>query len=142
MSRNVVTRFHFFLGLFGLLMGFSLHRMGFGDYAELHQLFIFADLRLLYSFMGAVVVASIGFSIVARKQSVASKPFHKGSIVGGILFGIGWAITGACPSVVLVHLGEGKFIAIATLLGVVFGVWLFAKLKPRYFRWSMGSCGF
>lgn len=142
MSEQQRIRYHLLLGLFGLLMGFSLHRMGFSDYGELHKMFTFQDFRLLIIFCGAVVIAALGFTLVARGKKVVHKPLHKGTVPGGILFGIGWALTGACPSVVLVHIGEGKLIAIATLTGIMCGVWLFRFLKPRLFRWPTGACDF
>lgn len=133
---------HCKLGFFGLAMGVILHRIGFSDYGELHKLFIFSDLRLLYTFAGAVIFAAIGFIILTKGKFFSQRPFHKGIIPGGILFGIGWALCGACPSIVFVQLGEGKIAALATMAGIFFGVWLFAKLKPKFFRWSTGACDF
>jgi len=133
-------RSHIFLGLFGLLMGMSLTFIGFADYGEVHRMFVFADLRLLLAFAGAVMLSMVGFAVLAHGKNLARKPLHKGSVPGGILFGLGWAITGACPSVALVQLGEGYLPALATLCGIVAGVWSYRLLQARYFHWDTGAC--
>lgn len=134
------ARQHVFLGLFGLIMGFCLHRIGFSDFNEVHRLFVLADFRLFFTFLGAVALAMVGFAVLARGKHIASKPYHRGSITGGMMFGAGWAVTGACPSVVLIHIGEGKLAALATAVGIVVGVFAYSKLKPKYFRWTSGAC--
>ena len=65
---------------------------------------------------------------------------HPGSAIGGLLFGIGWALGGACPGVALVQLGEGQLAAGLTLIGIFSGNWLYAAAHERFFRWSSRSC--
>jgi len=138
--RNSALRYHFLLGVFGFLLGFTLYCIGFADYGEVHRLFILDDLRMLLSFIGAVMFAAIGFLILGRGHKIQPKPFHKGIIPGSTLFGVGWAITGACPAIAMVQLGSGSMPAIITALGILTGAWIFRKLQPRYFRWDTGSC--
>jgi uncharacterized membrane protein YedE/YeeE len=128
-------------GLFGLLLGFSLSWMGFADFGEVHRMFTFADLRLFLTFVGGVALTGAGFAILSRGKSLAPKPLHKGTIVGGVLFGVGWAITGACPGAALVQLGEGQLIALVTLGGIFAGTLLYRPLHARLFRWDRGACG-
>jgi hypothetical protein len=137
---NNHLRSHLFLGLFGLLMGMSLTFIGFADYGELHRMFVFADLRLLLVFAGGVALSMVGFAVLARGKKLPRKPLHKGSVPGGILFGLGWAITGACPSVALVQLGEGYLPALATMAGIVTGVLTYRWMQARYFHWDTGAC--
>ncbi len=138
--RNSTLRYHVLLGVFGFLLGFALYCIGFADFGEVHRMFILDDLRMLLSFMGAVMLAAIGFLIVGRGHKIQAKPFHKGIIPGSSLFGLGWAITGACPAIAMAQLGGGSMPAIITALGILAGVWIFRKLQPRYFRWDTGSC--
>jgi len=137
---GTILKSHLKLGFFGLAMGYALSRMGFGDYGEVHRLFTMADLRLLLAFGGGVMVAMFGFIVFARGKKLPKKPLHKGTIVGGILFGTGWAITGACPSIALVQIGQGYLPAIFTVLGILFGVSIYPKIHARYFRWDTGAC--
>ena len=131
---------HGIVALFGLVMGFCLSRIGFSNYDELYRMFLFSDFRLLLSFAGAVGIAMIGFALLARREQLPAKPLHRGTAIGAVLFGIGWAITGACPSIALVQLGEGRLPAVATIAGLLLGIWLHKKLKARFFRWDGGGC--
>ncbi len=125
----------------GLAMGFVVARIGFANYDELHRMFIFADLRMLFSFAGAVVLSMIILALFSKKIPKQNKIFQPGTIPGSMLFGFGWAISGACPSLVFVQLGSGKLAAIFTLVGIYLGVLLHKKIHARYFRWDTGSCG-
>lgn len=126
---------------FGSAMGFGLARMGFADFAEVQRLFSFTDTRLLFCFATAVGIGMIGFALLGRgRPTPAPRRVHRGTVPGGVLFGIGWALTGACPSVVLVQLGQGYLPALITAGGILAGVWAYRSLNRRYLRWDTGSC--
>ena len=57
-----------------------------------------------------------------------SKPFNKGQIIGGTLFGLGWAITGACPDPLFAQMGTGASIVAVTFLSAVAGTWIYGLL--------------
>ncbi len=128
------------LGAGGLLLGFSLSRIGFTDYGELFGMFTFADLRMLWVFAGAVGLCALGFFLIDRRLYRTTRRVHPGVVPGGILFGVGWVLCGACPAVPLVQLGEGKLAALFTLLGVALGTLLYRRVHARAFRWDTGSC--
>jgi uncharacterized protein len=134
-QRQVVV-----LGAGGLALGFCLTRIGFTDYGELHRMLTFQDLRLLFVFAGAVALSFIGFAVFARGKSLPKKPFHAGTIPGGVLFGAGWAISGACPAVAMIQIGQGQIAALLTLAGMLAGSWLYPRFQARYFRYDTGSC--
>ncbi len=127
----------------GLAMGAVLQRIGFADYDEVHRMFIFSDLRLLFTFVLAVAFsATVFFALrLLRGMAYEPKPYHPGVVPGSITFGFGWAICGACPAIVFVQLGEGKIAALATLAGILLGVRLYRVLHARYLQWDTGSCG-
>jgi uncharacterized membrane protein YedE/YeeE len=62
---------------------------------------------------------------------VHPKAEHPGNIVGGILFGIGWSVTGMCPGPIFVNIGEGKLYALAALAGVLAGTAAFGVLYGK-----------
>ncbi len=124
----------------GLGMGFALSRIGFSNYGELHRMFVFSDFRLLFTFAGAVLLTMIGFQVLARGQRIPRKPFHPGTIPGSILFGAGWALTGSCPGIAIVQIGEGQLAAAFTLLGILFGVWAHRQAHAHIFSWDTGAC--
>jgi uncharacterized membrane protein YedE/YeeE len=78
--------------------------------------------------------------VLARGKRLAHRAFHKGTIPGGILFGAGWSLTGACPTGALVQIGEGKLMAGVTVLGIAFGAWVYPLLHRRFFRWPQQAC--
>ena len=128
--------------LVGLAFGVMLSRIGFSSWDEVHRMFTFADPRLLLTFGVAVVALTISWQVIARfsKPRWAPRPIHRGSLAGGVLFGAGWALCGACPSIALVQLGEGQLGALLTLAGIFLGNWLYSVVHERYFRWTMATC--
>ncbi|MGD8711456.1 MAG: YeeE/YedE thiosulfate transporter family protein [Thiohalophilus sp.] len=133
-------RMYLSYGLIGLLMGYVVARIGFGNYDELHKMFVLNDLRMLFAFAGAVALSMIVFLILSRRLPKQNKFFQPGTIPGSMLFGFGWAVCGACPSMVFVQLGAGKIPAVMTLVGIILGVYLHKKTHARFFRWDTGSC--
>jgi uncharacterized protein len=122
--------------VFGLLLGFSLSHIGFGDFGEVHRMFTFADLRLVLTFAGAVALCAAGFVALSRRWRFVPRPAQAASAVGGVVFGLGWALSGACPGIVLVQLGEGRMMAGLTLGGIFAGTWLFGLAQRR---WGIGA---
>lgn len=59
----------------------------------------------------------------------SKKQFTKGNIYGGVLFGFGWAITGACPGPLFAQIGTGATVIIITLLSAVAGTWVYGRFK-------------
>jgi uncharacterized membrane protein YedE/YeeE len=123
----------------GTCLGFSLSRAGFTDYAEVRAMFTFGDLRLFLAFIGGVVLTAVSLRLVARGRPLPSRSIHRGTVLGGVLFGLGWAISGGCPAIPFVQLGEGQGAALITLIGVVMGIFAWRRLNRRL-GWQTGSC--
>lgn len=128
----------------GVVFGFVLSRIGFTSWDEVHRMFTFDSLRMLLAFCLAVAALALGWFVIARASSEpprwSLRQLHKGTVGGGILFGAGWALSGACPSIALVQLGEGKLLAVFTVGGIFVGNWLYSVVHERYFRWTTSSC--
>ncbi len=132
---------HFKLLFVGILIGFILSRVGFSDWQEVRHMFLLEDPRLWIVFMGAVGLLLVPMWIIQKRRGhyLGRRPIHAGSIPGGILFGAGWAITGACPGVALVQIGEGQLPALATLAGIAVGAAVYLELHRRLLRWDRGD---
>jgi uncharacterized protein len=63
--------------------------------------------------------------------SIPDKVFDKGQIYGGLLFGVGWAITGACPGPLFAQIGAGYLAVAVTLLSAIAGTWVYGLLRTR-----------
>ncbi|UYQ95257.1 YeeE/YedE family protein [Chitinophaga horti] len=59
------------------------------------------------------------------------KKFTKGNIIGGLLFGFGWAITGACPGPLFAQVGAGFTVVLVTLASAIAGTWVYGLLKEK-----------
>ena len=128
------------IGIFGLALGFVLGQSGFSDFGEMQRMFLLENGRLFLTYLGGVALAGAGFVLIgSRGPSLPARPVHPGTIPGGVLFGAGWALTGGCPGVLLVQLGEGKALALATGAGVLLGTFLAQRIRERV-RWDTGSC--
>jgi uncharacterized membrane protein YedE/YeeE len=128
-----------FFVLLGSLFGFVLSRSGATDYDYIQSMFLFERFQL-YGIIGtAVLVTAPGLWLLKRRGrtlagvpiTIETKSFNRGTVVGGILFGIGWSITGMCPGPMLVNIGEGKVYALAALAGALVGAALFGVTYER-----------
>ncbi len=130
------------VGAVGLVLGFSLSRIGFASWDEVHSMFTFADLRLFLTFCSGAATLAVAWLVVARASATdfPARPIHPGTLPGGVLFGLGWALCGACPSIALVQVGEGQLGGFFTLAGILAGNWLYAVVHERFFRWTPGVC--
>ncbi|MDN4012650.1 YeeE/YedE thiosulfate transporter family protein [Chryseobacterium gambrini] len=70
-------------------------------------------------------------TIYGEKISIAPKKFNKGQIYGGLIFGFGWAITGACPGPLFAQIGTGAFAVAITLLSAIFGTWMYGYFREK-----------
>jgi len=62
---------------------------------------------------------------------IQPKTFHWGQVYGGLLFGLGWALTGACPGPLFAQIGSGYVVVLATLLSALAGTWTYGYLRDR-----------
>jgi uncharacterized protein len=128
----------------GAAFGLALSRIGFSSWDETHRMFIFADLRMFLTFALAVLVLALCYSVFRRlsptRVHFTERPIHKGTLLGGAVFGIGWALCGSCPSIALVQLGEGQLGALVTLAGIFAGNYGYAWLRQSYLHWDAASC--
>lgn len=123
----------------GTVFGFVLSRSGAADYNYIQTMLLFENIQL-YGIMGTAVVLTVagiwfikrgGRTVAGAPISIELKPLHRGNVVGGLLFGIGWSMSGMCPGPILVNLGEGKIYAFATLVGALVGAGAFGALYER-----------
>ena len=78
------------------------------------------------------LIKALGQRTAAGKPiEFKDKPYHKGTIIGGASFGVGWAVTGACPGPIYAQIGSGEWLALTTLAGALSGAYVYALLKSR-----------
>ena len=70
-------------------------------------------------------------TIYGEKIEFHPKTFNKGQVYGGLLFGFGWAITGACPGPLFAQIGTGATVISITLLSAIAGTWVYGYVRER-----------
>jgi uncharacterized membrane protein YedE/YeeE len=95
----------------------------------------------MYGVIGSAVVVGMISVLLIKKLGLKSiegeaisfipKKFNKGQIFGGLLFGFGWALTGACPGPLFAQIGSGALVISVTLLSAIAGTWTYGKLRER-----------
>jgi len=123
----------------GTIFGFALSRSGAADYNYVQGMFLFERFQLygilatgvLFTAPGLWLIKRRGRTIGGTPVHIDLKPMNRGTIVGSLLFGVGWSITGMCPGPILVNIGEGKVYAVAALAGALVGAALFGVSYER-----------
>jgi len=122
----------------GILFGIILVKSEVISWFRIQEMFRLQSFHM-YGVIGSAVVVGIISVWVIKKFKVKTiygepiefipKKFHKGNIYGGLLFGFGWAITGACPGPLFAQIGTGITVTIVTLLSAVVGTWVYGKFR-------------
>jgi uncharacterized protein len=118
--------------LFGLAFGFLLQKGGVGKFNVLVGQLLLQDFTVAKVMLTAIVVGMIGVFTLHHfgKVNLLLKPTRIGaSVIGGLLFGAGFALLGYCPGTVAVALGQGSWDALFGMAGLVAGSWIFAELS-------------
>jgi len=123
----------------GVVFGFALTKGEAISWYRMQEMFYFQGFHMYGIFMTAVPVGALGIWFI-RKFGIKTmegetveeitKPYHHGVIFGGLIFGFGWALTGACPGPLYAQIGAGYLVTIITFLSALLGTWVYALLKP------------
>jgi uncharacterized membrane protein YedE/YeeE len=126
----------------GTVFGLVLSRSGAADYDYIQAMFLLQNFQL-YGIIGTAVILTApgvwwiqhrGRTAFGAPVRVERKTLNRGTIIGGLLFGVGWSMTGMCPGPILVNVGEGKLYAVGALAGALVGAGAFGSLYPRLQR--------
>lgn len=124
----------------GILFGIVFIKAEIISWFRIQEMFRFQSF-FMYGVIGtAVIVGIISVWIIKRFNvktfsgepiNFEDKTFNKGQIYGGLIFGIGWAITGACPGPLFAQIGSGFLAVIVTLLSAIAGTWFYGFIKDK-----------
>lgn len=122
----------------GLLFGIILVKAEVISWFRIQEMFRLQSFHM-YGVIGSAVVVGIISVWLIKKFKIktiynepiefVSKKFNKGNIYGGLIFGFGWAITGACPGPLFAQIGTGATVIIITLLSAIAGTWVYGKFR-------------
>ena len=127
-------------GLVGLFFGIVFVKAEIISWFRIQEMFRLDSFHM-YGVIGtAVVVGMISVQLIKRLGiktmqgepiTIAPKQFSKGQIYGGLLFGFGWAITGACPGPLFAQIGAGYSVVVVILLSAIAGTWVYGVVRNR-----------
>ncbi len=122
------------LGLFtGLAFGFLLQKGRVLRFDKQVGAMLLKDMTIFKFMLSAILVGMVGILVLSEMSviSLSHKPMNVGAIlIGGALFGAGWAVMGFCPGTALGALGEGRWHAVFAIAGMITGAGLYAELYP------------
>ena len=126
--------------ILGIFFGIVLVKGQVISWFRINEMFLFQDAYMYLVIASAIVVGIISLQIMRRigtksvdgqQLIINKKPTNRGTIIGGIVFGLGWAITGACPGPIYAQIGSGTYLAIVTFLAALTGAYIYAVVQPR-----------
>jgi len=128
--------------LFGVCFGITLTKSEVLSWFRIQEMFRFQSPRMYEIIASAVAVAALSIALIKRLgvktasgEPIVIPPKNLGLGVryaaGGTIFGLGWALLGACPGPMFALLGNGITVMIAGIGSAMAGTWLYARLRSR-----------
>ncbi len=126
--------------IMGIMFGIFLIKAEVISWFRIQEMFRLQSFHM-YGVIGCAVVVGIISVWLIKKLKVKTiygetiefhpKSFNKGQIYGGLLFGFGWALTGACPGPLFAQIGIGASVVIVTLLSAIAGTWVYGLIREK-----------
>ena len=117
---------------FGFLFGFLLQKGGVANYHVLEGQLLLKDFTVIKVMLSAITVGMVGIYVLHRMAGTKLhlKPTKIGAnVIGGLIFGVGFAFAGYCPGTGAAALGQGEMPALIVMLGLVAGSYGYAELS-------------
>jgi len=124
----------------GTLFGLTLTKTEAVSWFRIQEMFRFQSFHMYGIIGSAIVVAMISILIIKRYKIkslggeeivIPDKKFNKGIIIGGTIFGMGWALAGACPGPLYALVGSGYLSIFVVILSALIGTWTYSYLRPK-----------
>ncbi|KMQ59972.1 transporter [Chryseobacterium angstadtii] len=126
--------------LAGIIFGIIFVKSEVISWFRIQEMFRLQSFHM-YGIIGSAVIVGIISVWLIKKLNIKtiygesihipSKKFSKGQIYGGLIFGFGWAITGACPGPLFAQIGTGALAVSVTLLSAVAGTWVYGYFRDK-----------
>ena len=126
--------------LLGILFGIILCKVEAVSWWRMQEMFRFQGFKLYGLFATAIPTGILSVWLIRKYRIktlggepivIPKKVFNWGYVIGGALFGIGWALSGACPGPLLALIGAGHTVIIVVFASALAGTWVYSWLRPR-----------
>lgn len=124
----------------GILFGITFIKAEIVSWYRIQEMFRFQSFHMFGVIGSAIIVGIISVysikkfnikTIYGEKIEFHDKVFNKGQIIGGLIFGLGWAITSACPGPIFAQIGNVITVMIITLLFAIIGTWVYGYFRNK-----------
>lgn len=140
-SKPIYKWYHnLYYMLVGIVFGIVFVKAEIVSWFRIQEMFRLQSFHMYGVIGSAVAVATLSVWLI-KKFNVKTihgeeitfhpKKFNKGQIIGGLLFGFGWAMTGACPGPLFAQIGSGALIVGVVLLSAIAGTWVYGYFRER-----------
>jgi uncharacterized protein len=126
--------------LAGILFGIVLIKSEVVSWFRIQEMFRLQSFHM-YGVIGSAVATGLISVLLIKKFNIKTiegeniiipeKKFRQGNIYGGLIFGFGWAITGACPGPLFAQIGAGVTVTLITLFSAMAGTWCYGWLSDK-----------
>ncbi len=124
----------------GIVFGIVFVKAEIVSWFRIQEMFRLQSFHM-YGVIGTAVVIGIISVWLIKKFNIKTihgekiefhpKKFNKGQIYGGLLFGLGWALTGACPGPLFAQIGTGAYVIAVVVLSAIAGTWTYGYFRER-----------
>lgn len=124
----------------GLIFGVVLVKAEVISWFRIQEMFRLQSFHM-YGVIGTAVAVGIISVWLIKKFNLKTihgetiqfhpKKFNKGQIIGGLIFGLGWALTGACPGPLFAQIGTGALVVSVVLASAVAGTWVYGYIREK-----------
>ena len=124
----------------GIVLGIVFIKAEIISWFRIQEMFRLQSFHM-YGVIGTAVVVGIISVWLIKKFNIKTiygekiefhpKQFNKGQVYGGLLFGLGWAVTGACPGPLFAQIGTGTFVISVVVLSAIAGTWVYGYFRER-----------
>ncbi|MBZ5858916.1 DUF6691 family protein [Flavihumibacter profundi] len=124
----------------GIVFGIVLVKAEIISWFRIQEMFRLQSFHMYGVIGSAVIVGMVSVLLIKKLNlktiygepiSIHPKKFNKGQVFGGLMFGFGWAITGACPGPLFAQIGSGATVIAVTLLSAIAGTWVYGKFRDK-----------
>ncbi len=124
----------------GSLFGIILVKAEVISWFRIQEMFRLQSFHMFGVIGSAVVVGMLSVLLIKKFKiktiygepiEIPKKTFNKGQIYGGLIFGFGWALTGACPGPLFAQIGTGATVILVTLFSAIAGTWVYGLLRDK-----------
>ena len=126
--------------LVGIIFGITFTKAEITSWFRIQEMFRLQSFHM-YGVIGTAIIVGMISVWLIKKYKVKTiygetiefhpKKFNKGQIIGGLIFGLGWAMTGACPGPLFAQIGSGFLVIAVVLLSAVAGTWVYGYFRER-----------